>query len=213
MRIISATIGPLAAANASIIAEAQTGAANTKLTLTASPYTLDFPRRVIITPGSGNNDSGVKFTIVGTDWNGYPVTEVLAGGNNVAVQSLYDYATIASITPNGSTGANMTVGTNGVASTRPIFLDEWAFGPTALQINVSGTANATVRQSLDDPNSGGYTSINWVNHPDSNLVNLTGTVQGNYAYLPKVVQLLLNSGGTGTSSVTIRVSQSASVPL
>ena len=213
MRIISATIGPIAAASANAIATAQTGAANTALTLTLRPYALDFPRRIIITPGSGNNDSGVKFTVVGTDWNGSVVTEVLTGGNNVAVQSLYDYLTITSITPNGSTGANMTVGTNAVASTRPIFLDEWAFGQTAIQVNISGTATVTVQQSLDDPNSVGYTNVNWVDHPDTRLVGLSSTVQGNYAYLPKVVRLLLVSGATGASFATIRLSQSAAVPL
>ena len=213
MRIISATVGPLAAASVNAIVTSASGTAGTKLTLTTSPYVLDFPRRIIIT--SAGDDSSHTFTIVGTDWNGFPVTETLTGataGN--AAQSVYDYATIVSITPVQNTTGAVQVGTNGVASTRPIFLDEWAFGPTAIQVNVSGTANATVRQSLDDPNaSAGYTGVIWVNHPDSTLVNLTGTVQGNYAYLPKVVQLLVNSGATGTSSVTIRVSQSASSPL
>jgi hypothetical protein len=210
MRIISATIGPLAAASANAIVTSASGTAGTALTLTTSPYVLDFPRRIIIT--SAGDDSAHTFTIVGTDWNGYPVTEVLKGANGIA-QSAYDYATIVSVTPVQNTTSTVTVGTNGVASTRPIFLDEWAFGPTAIQVNVSGTANATVRQSLDDPNSVGFANVNWVNHPDTNLVNLTSTVQGNYAYLPKIVQLLLNSGATGTSSVTIRVSQSAAVPL
>ena len=214
MRIISATIGPLAAASVNAIVTSASGTAGTALTLTTSPYLLDFARRIIIT--SAGDDHLHTFTIVGKDWNGYPVTETLTGataGN--AAQSLYDYTVITSITPVQNTTGTVQVGTNGVASTRPIFLDEFGLAPTAIQVNVSGTANATVQQSLDNPNDvglilgTGYTGINWVNHPDSTLVNLTGTVQGNYAYVPKVVRLLLNSGATGTSSVTIRLSQAA----
>ena len=214
MRIISATIGPLAAASINAIVTAATGTAGTALTLTTSPYVLDFARRIIIT--SVGDDSSHTFKIIGKDWNGTTVTETLTGataGN--AAQSLYDYTVITSITPVQNTTGNIQVGTNGVASTRPIFLDEFGFEPTAIQVNVSGTANATVQQSLDNPNDvglilgTGYTGINWINHPDSTLVNLTGTVQGNYAYVPKIVRLLLNSGATGTAYVTIRLSQAA----
>ena len=214
MRIISATVGPLAAGSVNAIVTSAAGTANTALTLTSSPYTLDFARRIIIT--SAGDDSSHKYTLVGKDWNGQPVTETLTGataGN--AAQSVYDYTVITSITPVSNTTGTVQVGTNGVASTRPIFLDEFSFAPTAIQVNVSGTANATVQQSLDNPNDvgliagTGYTGITWVNHPDLNLVNLTGTVQGNYAYAPKVVRLLLNSGATGSAYVTIRVSQAA----
>ena len=214
MRIISATVGPLAAASSTAIINGASGTTtNTPLTLTASPYTLDFPRQIAIN-SAAVDFSGISFLVSGTDWNGTPVTEKLTGPTGGAtVTSLYSYTTITSVVPSGTVSGTLNVGTSAIATSRPIFLDEWAFGPTAIQVNVSGTANATVRQSLDDPNSVGYTSVNWVNHPDTNLVSLSSTVQGNYAYLPKIVQLLLNSGGTGTSSVTIRVSQSAAVPL
>jgi hypothetical protein len=220
MRIISATIGPIASASTTSISALSGGtiAGGTALTLTSSPYVLSKPSRITIT--STGNDTGVTFTIVGTDWNGSRVTETMTGGNAGAATnsygnaySAYDYSTIISITPNTTTASTVSAGTSAIASTRPIFLDEYAFAPTSIQVNVAGTANATVRQSLDDPNAVGYTNVNWVNHPDSTLVGLTSTVQGNYAYQPKIVQLFLNSGATSTSSVTIRISQSASSPF
>ena len=220
MRIISATLGPIASASTTSISALSGGtiAGGTALTLTSSPYVLTSPSRITIT--STGNDNAVKFTIVGTDWNGTPVTETMTGGNGGAATnvygnaySAYDYSTVVSITPNTTTASTVSAGTSAIASTRPIFLDEWAFGPTAIQVNVSGAAAVTVQQSLDDPNSVGYTNVNWVNHPDTNLVGLSSTVQGNYAYLPKVVRLLLVSGATGTSSATIRLSQSAAVPF
>jgi len=212
MRIISATVGPLPAAAANSIVTAAGGTAGTPLTLTTTPYVQSFPGRIIIT--STQTETGITFKVVGTDWNGSSASETISGVSATPVQSVYDYATIISITPSSNTSGNITVGTNGVASTRPIFLDEWAFAPTAIQVDVSGTANATVQQSLDDPNaSAGYTAVHWVNHPDSNLVSLTSTVQGNYAYLPKVVRLLVNSGATGTDYAKILVSQSGAVPF
>ena len=204
MRELSETVGPLAAANAAIIAASQAGTANTALTLTTSPYTLDTFRRIIIT--SAGDDHTKTFKIVGLNSSGMSVTETLAGataGN--AAQSLYDYSVITSITPSANTAGNVQVGTNGVASTRPIYLDKWGPAQVALQIDVTGTVNATVQQTLDSLNpTSNFLTANWVNHPDSNLVGLTGTCQGNYAYAPMWVRLVLNSG---TGSATLKVLQ------
>ena len=203
MRVLTEAVGPLAAANAAIIAASQAGTANTKLTLTSSPYTLDASRRIIIS--SVGDDSSKTFSIVGLNSSGMPVTETLKGSNGGAAQSLYDYTVITGITPSANTASTITVGTNGVASTRPIHLDKWGFAQVALQIDITGTVNATVQQTLDELNpTSNFQTANWVNHPDSNLVNLTGTVQGNYAYAPMWVRLLLNSG---TGSATIKVLQ------
>jgi hypothetical protein len=203
MRELVETVGALATADADIIAASQAGTANTALTLTASPYTLDTFRRVIVT--SAGNDTGIYFTIVGTNSSGMPVTENLTGASGGAAQTAYDWLTITSVTPSGNTDGNVTVGTNGVASTRPMMLDTYGFAPTAIQVNVSGTVNATVQQTLDDCNGAdGFAAVNWISHPDANLVGLTSNVQGNYAYPPLWVRLLLNSG---TGSATLKVTQ------
>jgi hypothetical protein len=204
MRIIRVTVGPLAAANAAIIAASQSGSANTPLTLTAAPYVLDFARRIGIT--SAGDDHNISFAISGLDWNGQPQTETLAGTNASVAQSLFDYTKILSITPSAATASTVAAGTTTVASSRPINLDEYGNPQVSLQVTVSGTVNATVQQSLDSTaSSGGYTTVTWVNHPDTALVNLTSTVQSNYAYLPKLVRIVLN-GGTG--SVVLSVNQS-----
>lgn len=162
--------------------------------------TLDKPRRVLIT--SAGNDSGITWTITGTDWNNAPISEVLTGGNTAAVASLLDYATVTGIKASVAAASTVTVGTNGVAGSRPIGLDQMGLSPTALQVTVSGTVNYTVQQTLDDPNRVGLSSVAWVNHPDSALVAATGTVQGNYAYQPQLTRIVLNSG-TGTLTYTV----------
>ena len=207
MRLLSETVGPLASANAAIIAASQAGTANVALTLTASPYTLDNFRRVIIT--SAGNDTGIHFTIVGTNSSGMPVTEAVTGASGGAAQSYYDWLTITSITPSGNTAGNVTVGTNGVASTRPMMLDTYGFAPTSIQVDVTGTVNATVQQTLDDCNgAAGFAAVNWISHPDAALVALTGNVQGRYDHQPLWVRLLLNSG---SGSATLKLIQSGPV--
>ena len=181
---------------------ASSGAAAGNVSAGTNGYvaTLDKPRRVLIT--SAGNDSGITWTITGTDWNNAPISEVLTGGNTAAVASLLDYATVTGIKASGAAASTVTVGTNGVAGSRPICLDQMGLSPTGLQVTVSGTANYTVQQSLDDPNRVGLSSVAWVNHPDSALVAATSTVQGNYAYPPQVTRLVMNSG-TGTLTYTV----------
>jgi hypothetical protein len=85
-----------------------------------------------------------------------------------------------------------------------------------IQCTVSGTATATVSQTLEDPNiitnqlptptyRWSKSGVTWVNHPDTALVGFTGTVQGNYAYPPQFARVVLASG---TGSVTATFTQS-----
>ena len=201
MRSVSVQVGPLAAPNASNIAGSQTPGAAGNLTLTVGAIagtTPDTPRRVLFTPAGNESSNGTIWTIYGTDWNNTAVSETVAGVNNPStVYTVYDYKTVTRIAVNKAQAGAVTVGTNGIASSRPIFLDNMAFPQTSIQVTVSGTINYTVRQTLDDPNAPNnpvpYVNVTWVNHPDSSLVAATGTEQGNYAYMPAMVQLLVNS--------------------
>ena len=178
------------------------GATAAAITIGTNGYvaTLDMPRRLIIT--SAGNDSGMNFAITGTDWNGNQATETLTGGNAAAVQSLYDYSTVTSIVASAATASTVTVGTNGVASSRPVRLDSYAPSPTAFQVSVTGTINYTVQQSLDLPAAVPYSSVVWVNSADAAVVAATATAQSSYTYAPVTSRLLVNSG-TGTATMTI----------
>lgn len=219
-RIIQAKVGPLATASATNIVNTTSGptTAGTAFTLTSNPFVMDTPRRVLIT--SAGTDTSVVFVIVGTDWSGLPITENLAGGSNGnPVTSVCDYATVISVTPTVSnTAGTNSVGTTTVASCRPIFLDPYGYAPTSLQVDVTGTVNFTVSQTLDnwtDPNwlqaagalSSSFANAVWINHPDSNLVANTVSVQGNYAYVPAFTRITLNSG---SGSAILSVIQAAS---
>jgi len=172
-------------------------AGNVSVGTNASVVTLDKPRRVLIT--SAGNDSAMTFTIIGTDRSGLAQSEVLAGANTSTAQSLLDYATVTSIRPSAATASTVTVGTSGVASSRWVAFDSFAFAPVSLQVSVSGTVNYTVQQTLDDPNDPaiGPTGVQWVNSPDATLVAATANMQSNYGYAPRFARVVLNSG-TGT---------------
>ena len=211
MRTTTITVGGLAGASANNICLSQTPGSATNMTINGAlaaggVATLDKPRRVLIT--SAGNDSGITFTVYGTDWNGLAVSETITGGNAAAVYTNYDFATVTRIATSAAAAGAVTVGTNGIASSRPFRVDTFGWPQIALECNVSGTVNATVQQSLDDPgdatNVTAYTSMTWVSHPDTSLVGFTATVQGNYAYLPVWVRVLLNSG---TGTVTTRIVQ------
>ena len=84
--------------------------------------------------------------------------------------------------------------------------DEWAFPQISIQCSVSTAGlNYTVQQSLDDPNDPTnpvpLANMTWINHPDTNLVSATTSVQSNYAYCPRDARVVLNSGiGTVTAT-------------
>ena len=185
------------------ISGASTGAVTVGHSGTA---TLDVARRVIIT--SGGDDSGITFTMAGTDRNNNPISEVITGANGVASSRL-SYLTVTSIKTSAAAASTLTVGTNTVADSQWVRFDDFAANSqVSIQCTVSGTVNYTVQQTMEDPNyitnqlpTPTYqwtpASVSWVDHPDTALVAATATKQGNYGYAPVWAKVVLNSG-TGT---------------
>lgn len=213
MRPITVTVGPLAAASANAICLSQTPVAG-PFTLNGALVTggvavLDKPRRVLFTCAA--NETGKTFTIVGTNWAGTVISEVVAGPV-ATVSSVLDYATITSIRISSNAAGAIQVGTSGVAGSKWIRLDEWALPQTSIQVDVTGTVNYTVQQTLDDPNSPfapvAPADVTWINHADVNVVNANSSQQSNYGYVPIFARVLLNSG---TGSVTATFVQSGVV--
>ncbi len=210
MRPIVVTAGPLATADADGIAQSQTPAGAGALTLNgalvvAGVAVLDIQRKVLVTTVSDEHTK--TLVIAGTNASGSIISETMTGPNATTGQSVLDYKTVTSVTVSAAFTGAVTVGTNGVAASPWVRFDEWAPSPTSIQVDVSGTANYTVQQTLDDPNSStnpvAPASVTWVNHPDSNLVAATTAVQSNYAYMPVYARIVLNSSsGSGYVSAT-----------
>lgn len=209
MQPIVKTVGPLAAAVANSICLSQTPSGAGALTengalVSGGVATLAVPARITIT--SAANDSGKTFVVIGTDHAGNAITETITGPNTTTVTSVLTYKTVTSITISAAAAGAITVGNSQSGASPAIALDPWAFPQVAIQCSVSGTVNYTVQQTLDNPNDPvnpiARASMQWVNHPDANLVGASTTVQGNYGYAPLFMRVIINSG-SGSVRVTV----------
>ena len=107
-----------------------------------------------VTLQSAANLSGINMTLLGTDANGNPCTEVLAGPNAGTATSVKHYATLASITPAATLGAN-TMGAgwnNDIVSQWYSFKSDVANFLAAIAVILSsGTATFNVEHTYDAP--------------------------------------------------------------
>jgi hypothetical protein len=158
-------------------------------------------RQVLVTTVA--NESGDTYTIYGTDANGNSISEQMTGPNNTTGVTTQFFRTVTRVATSGAATGAITVGTNSVGASRIIALDQWASGSTALQVDVLGTANFTVEQTLDDILTVDPELVEWIDHPDADFVNATASTQGNYAYAPAYARLKINSG-TGTVTFIVR---------
>lgn len=111
--------------------------------------TMDKARRVAVT--SAGNDSGITFTVTGTDRYGRSMTEALTGSNASSVESEKDFLTVSSVATSGAIASTVIVGTTGVGSTGPMILDAWS-NPADLSfaIETSGTVTWRLEKTLED---------------------------------------------------------------
>ena len=197
----------LVAAATTGICTSQSGTAATPLTINGSlasggVATMDVARRVIVT--SAGNDSGITFTIVGTNVFGRTMTEVLTGANTAAAATVRDFLTVTSITPSGNTASTVTAGTNTTASTVPMIVDTVTNPSTVALAAVlkSGSATFTVEQSFDDlaPAFDVYTTPpTWI---ATTISAVTSTTTANLTAAPNMIRLT-NTAGTGLVSLSV----------
>ena len=224
MRSIIVNCGPYAAPSATNIRGASSIAAAGAVTLngslvTAGVATLDQPRRVLFT--SAGNDSGITFTVTGTDWNNMPVSEVVTGANATTVYTVYDFKTVTSVVASGASAGNVSIGTNGIASSRPVFLDLYADSSIYIQTDTGGSSGITytIQLSGDNPNnaqigigSDGYVNARWVNSGTAALVNATSAQNANQAGVATMIRCYISNAGSNTSaSVHVNFNQSGMV--
>jgi len=176
--------------------------------------TLDTPRRVLLTDGGA--DTGITFTLTGTDRSGTPITEVVKGTSSSTAYTNQDFLMVTQIIASGASASTIKFGTNGVASSAYIRLDDYAMSQIAIQCTVAGTVNFTIQSSLDDPNDPSnpvtIPSMTWVSTNDTAAVGATATLQTNFAYPPRYVRCLLNSSTAGAGNyVTTTILQPTNV--
>ena len=110
--------------------------------------TMDFARKIAF--DSVGNDSGMTFTVVGTDQDGKALTEVVTGGNATLAESAGYFKTVTSITTSAGTAADVTIGTVDEASARTVPLNSRSDSGATVNVNVTGTIDYTVQERFDD---------------------------------------------------------------
>jgi len=115
--------------------------------VTDSVAYMDYARRIGIL--SSGDDTGITFTIVGTDADGRAISEVVTGGNGATAESVLYFKTVTSITASGAAAANVTIGTvdEFVSNTIPLNHYE-ANAPTVSIEGISGTIDLSVQQTF-----------------------------------------------------------------
>lgn len=202
MRPARQIVGPLAGANAALIAASQTPVSGTALTLTGTQP--DLPRRILLT--YGNEASNRTLLVTGTNYSDAVISETLAvtSGAGGTVYTNGDYKTVTSLMPlGGGWTAAATVGTNGVASSPWVGCDihvtpaNFTFGCV-----VTGTVNYDVQFTLDS--LGNTFGISAVPHTAWTVPTLGGQTANASTGMGSPIaawRVLLNSG-TGTVAVT-----------
>jgi hypothetical protein len=213
MRPLVITAGPFAAADADGIAQAQKPAATFTLNgalVSGGIAQLGAMRRVLFTTVA--DETGVTFTVTGTNRAGDVLSEAVAGVNNTTTYTALDFYTVTGVTASATPTGNVTVGTNGVGGSPWARLDEWALPNASVQTVVSGTINYTVQYSNDDPNSATDpvlpAAMTWSTFTTAGAV----TTVTNTAYAPLWVRVLVNSN-TNPAYVRATVTQTGVVPF
>jgi hypothetical protein len=197
MKLRYATVGPLSAGSATALRAAATIAGAGALTLLLT--TLDNQRRILITTAASET---ITLTLAGNNKNGDPVTEVIQLAGAGTYQSVLDYYSNLSVVASGASSGNVSIGTNGVASSGWVQMDPGVLGTALAQLIATGTVNFTLQYSLDDPNDsnpqnsviGNPSAVVWTSTNDTAAVGATASVVTNLMFVPVWVRILLNSG-------------------
>lgn len=203
-RLMQVTLAP-AAAVANNIAQSQTpgGAGNLVLNgaaVTNGVATLDVARRLLLTTAA--DETAKTFTITGTDRNGMPLTEVLAGVNNSTATTLNDFKTVTQIAVSAATAGAITFGTGGKVSSQWLPFDRIQSENLGFQVIVSGVVNYTIEHTYDSlfhnavgPQPPGGAVAPFANpFPHSTVAAQAANKDGNYINQPiTAVRVTLNS--------------------
>jgi hypothetical protein len=168
-----------------------------------------------VTLASTANLSTINMTIVGTNAEGNPLTEVIAGPNNNTVTTLNYFKTITSVTNASTLGANtMNVGWTAIGVTPMFPLSVYPHGGATLQVALNGTTcNYTPQYTMmpvlstnDDgvttrTNSCKLTNDVWKALVAAGTADTATTVEDGAT----AVRVLVNSHTTGT--ITLGIAQ------
>lgn len=160
----------------------------------------------VVTITSVGNDSGVVFTVTGTDQDGQTISATVAGANAGTATVGGYWSTVTAVSSDGATAADITVGITTASSSPTIPLDIYSASGIALGLIIGNTATATIQHTFQDINAqtwrDGYSwdaaDGTWLDHDSSDLVGATSSADGNYAFIPMATRCKVTAWTSGT---------------
>lgn len=147
----------------------------------------------LVTLVSGGNDSGITFTITGTDADGEAQTEVVTGANAGTATSTKYFKTVTSITHTGSVATTLSSG-NAVTAVSPTFKVYRQAQPSAIAVGcvVSGTITYTMQNCYS-----AAPHTDWVDN--ASMSAKTANAEDSYTDKPAMaVRIRVSAATTGT---------------
>lgn len=208
MKLYSVTIAALSD-DADGIAQSQSAAGAEDLTLNGalvSAGTATMGAAQIITITSAADDSGVVFTITGTDADGVAQTEEVTGANASTATSAKYFKTVTQVATDGATTGNVTVGPvasdGAVSATLECNLNEHGDDyKYLLSTNISGSTTFEVETCVEDYSSGISSSGTWI--ADTTHTGKTADFQSLAVVPAQCVRLKLSSYTSGTATLRV----------
>ncbi len=187
MRPIYQTIS-VTATDVDVIAVAQAPIAAGNLTLTGTQP----GGAQVISITSDDDDSGVDFTIYGTNANDNAISEVVTGPNTATVESTLYFKTVSRIAISDASTGNVSAGVvdEGAGPWIPMDYIQVPFN-VGFGCVVTGTVDYTVQHAFDDPFVDAPTFTAFDN---AFVAGETTNEDGNYAFPVRVIRLKINSG-------------------
>lgn len=203
----------LAAASATAVAAAQgnVGAVNLLIngvSASGGVATLDAPRQLLFTFAA--DQTGVNYTVYGTNYAGQSIIEVVAGAAATAT-TVNNFKTVTRIAASASSSGNISVGTNGVADSVPFILDRFVAATNiTAAVTVTGTVSYSVQVSYDDraPAWDLYAEpVTWFAPPNTTNLTSKSANAADVVTMPiTMIRLHQNSYSTGgTASLVVNV--------
>lgn len=203
MRPLRFTYTP-AAADLTRFASNVTGAS---WTLTETTTSDSLAHTVTIRNDSGTDHSAKTAVLVGTDVDGYALTETInLPGANATVTSTRYFKTLTSVTPSATIGVDtMDIGQGAGFASFAIGLD-WRSGIVGFDVVVTGTINYTIQFTEDNIQDADNRNFTWLNSSDPAVVAVAANASSNFVAVPIAMRLKVNSQ-SGNPTINLNITQ------
>lgn len=173
----------------------------------ASGGSVTFTQPQHVTIYAAGDNSGVVFTVTGTNRFGDVITEDITGPNGTTAVGTKNFATVTQVASDGATTGDVEVGVDGTCESAWYLLDYRAANNfnvgLGCEISSGGSLTYTVQQTFDDPFAGTFNEDSMTAYTHSTLSGETSNQEGNYTTPPTMTRLKITAFTSGTATMNI----------